>query len=139
MHIFKKPLIVYDVSYPYTINFCGTKTIISLKKAHYNNGSPVRIEKLIGLKLKNVNKIIENKEIIFTPNSSDDIVELYQELKSRLENINLGFEKDDYKINLDWGDDIPKNVYNTYGYCQIANSCYEKQYDALSPLNQKNN
>ena len=52
---------------------------------------------MIGLKLKNVNKIIENKEIIFT-NSSDDIAELYQELKSRLENINLGFEKDDYRL-----------------------------------------
>lgn len=134
LHILNKPIIVYDVSYPYTLNFCGTKTLISLKKATYKNGQSVRLENLVSLKLKEINKIIENKEIIFIPNSSDEIIEVYQELKLRLKKSDSDFKKYDYMINLDWKyKNFPKNIYNLYGYCQVADSCYKKQYTSLSP------
>ena len=133
LHVFKKPLIVYDVSYPYTINFCGVKTIISLKKANYKNGKPVRIETLVKLKLDDIKNIIQNKEMIFLPNSHADLLDLYKELKIRMKNNPYEFAKENYKINLEWGDKIPRNVYNSIQHCQIADCCYEKQYKSLAP------
>ena len=133
LHVYKKPLIVYDISYPYTLHFFGPTTIISLKKALYLDGSPVRIETL--LKIKNIKKIVEDQKIIFENNSSEDLLKLYEELKLRLKRNPKVFNEMDYKINREWGNDIPRNSYNRFGYCQIADFCYEKQYSSLAPKN----
>lgn len=136
LHVYKKPLIVYDVSYPYTLYFCGPTTIVSLKKAHYLDGTPVRIETL--LKIKNINKIIEDEKIIFEHNSSEDLIKLYEELKQRLKKNPKVFNEMDYRINREWEGNIPRNSYSRYGYCQVADFCYEKQYPALAPINYLN-
>ena len=133
LHIYNKPLIVYDVSYPYTINFLGLKTIVSLKKAIYRDGSPVRIETL--LNINNIEKIVKDQKMIFENNSSEDLIKLYEELKMKLRNNPESFEENDFRINREWGDLIPRNSFNTFGYSQIADYCYEKQYPALAPKN----
>ena len=133
LHVNKKPLIVYDMSYPYTLHFFGTKTIVSLKKAIYKDGTPVRIETL--LNIKNIEKIVESQEIVFETNSSEDLIRLYDELKIRLDDNSEVFNEMDFKMNREWGDRIPRNAYNNFGYSQIADYCYEKQYSALAPKN----
>ncbi len=133
LHIFKKPFMVYDVSYPYTLNFCGPKTIIFFKEATYKNGNPVRIENLINLKAEEISKIIAEKEIIFTPNSSEDIIDLYEELKTRMRNSSSDFKESEYQMNLDWGKNIPSNIYNRFWFSQVSNCCYKKQYFSLAP------
>tara|TARA_B100000886_G_C20425734_1_gene493888 strand:+ start:481 stop:1728 length:1248 start_codon:yes stop_codon:yes gene_type:complete len=133
LHILKKPFMAYDVSYPYTLRFGGPKAIISLKEAAYKNGDPVRIETLVNLKFEEINKIISKKEMLFTPNSSKDIIDLYEELQVRMKINSLEFKENEYAMNVDWGENIPKNIYNRYGYSQVANCCYYKQYDSLAP------
>ena len=73
--------------------------------------------------------------MIFENNSSEDLIKLYEELKMKLRNNPELFEEKDFKINREWGDLIPRNSFNTFGYSQIADYCYEKQYPALAPKN----
>ena len=135
LHLFNKPFIVYDVSYPYTLNFLGPKTLISLKEAIYQDGEPARLEDLISLKIKDVKKIIKDETIIFKPNTASDLIDIYKEFRARINSNCTEFNEKDYKINVEWGDQIPKNIYNNFCYSQIANCCYEKQYLSLAPKN----
>ena len=133
LHLLNKPFIVYDVAYPYTLNFLGPKTLISLKEAIYKNGEPVRLEDLINLKIKDIKKIIQDEKIIFKPNTSTDLINIYEEFKERMNNNCSEFYESEYKINVEWGNQMPRNIYNTFCYSQIANCCYEKQYLSLAP------
>ena len=73
--------------------------------------------------------------ILFETNSSEDLIRLYDELKIRLGDNPEVFNEIDFKMNREWGDRIPRNAYNNFGYSQIADYCYEKQYSALAPKN----
>ena len=61
--------------------FWELKTIVSLKKAIYKDGTPVRIETL--LNIKNIKRIVEISGNSFETNSSEDLINLYEELKIR--------------------------------------------------------
>lgn len=128
--IFMKPIIVYDAAYPYTLNFGGTKTIISLKKAFYPDGRIVNLKTLVSLKNK---KQLNRLGIKFENNNSEDLLAMYEELKNRLKKYQDEFSEDSYLINNIWGKSIPRNIYNRFSHCQIANCCYKKQINSLGP------
>ncbi len=128
--IFLKPILAYDLALPYSLHFSGPKTIIAPKQALYRDGSPVDIKTLLNLKNE---KEVDKLKINFINNTENDMTKLHLELLNRMKNYPVEFCADSYAMNRDWGNSIPRNIYNSYGYSQVADYSYIKNKASLYP------
>jgi len=128
--IFLKPILAYDLALPYSLHFSGPKTIIAPKKAQYKDGKYVDLQTLLNLKNE---KQIEQMNISFINNSPNDMVNLHLELLERIEKYPKEFAENSYMMNNDWGELIPRNIYNSFGHSQIADYSYLLNKNTLFP------
>ena len=109
--MFRRPLIIYDVAFPYVFNYFSPKTLVHLKPA-FSNKYNEYVNLSVLLKYKSHKEIIQDG-IKFENINSQDFIELYNEMKLKLDLYKNEFPSSSYEINKHFLDANQfSNIYN---------------------------
>ena len=124
--LFRKPLIIYDIAFPYILYYFSPKTLIHLKKVF--NKEKGRYMKLNELMEFTSHAEMYEKGLIFEGINSINLVKLYLEMKKKKMLYAESFPINSYELNKNnfYKNIFLDNIYNRWGPPQISDTSFRE-------------